>query len=144
MSCVYFIMSAPRHDKIGRQGGSGPRPRIAPAIKDKINALRLFYHISAVNQSFLAAIFSLLGRHNPANSFGKGRALFHRVKRADTQARRSAFDCSIFLCASGAQCSPPRRAKPAELSLAVVSSDDKPSILKLNTAELVPYCGAGV
>ena len=49
-----------------------------------------------------------------------------------------------FLCASGAQCSPPRRAKPAELSWAVVSSDDKPSILKLNTAELVPYCGAGV
>ena len=60
MSCVYFIMSAPRHDKIGRQGGSGPRPRIALAIKDKINALRLFYHISAVNQSFFGShIFSI-------------------------------------------------------------------------------------
>ncbi|NBI79578.1 hypothetical protein D3Z39_12005 [Anaerotruncus colihominis] len=45
MLCIYFIMSARRHDKIGHQGGSGLRPRIAPAIWDKINALHLFYHV---------------------------------------------------------------------------------------------------
>ena len=37
-------MLTKRHDKIGHQGGSGPRPRIALAIKDIINALHLFYH----------------------------------------------------------------------------------------------------
>ena len=29
---IYFIMTAARHDKIGHQGGSVPRTRIAPAI----------------------------------------------------------------------------------------------------------------
>ena len=40
----YLIVSAARHDRIGHQGG-GPRPRIAPAIKNRINATHLFYHI---------------------------------------------------------------------------------------------------
>ncbi|EDS10109.1 hypothetical protein ANACOL_02705 [Anaerotruncus colihominis DSM 17241] len=35
------------HNKTGRQDGSGPHPRFAPAIKDKIDALRLFYHVRA-------------------------------------------------------------------------------------------------
>ncbi|OUP74892.1 hypothetical protein B5F10_05835 [Anaerotruncus colihominis] len=43
--CAYFTMSAKRHGKIGHQGGSGLRPRIAPAIKGKMTALRLFYHV---------------------------------------------------------------------------------------------------
>ena len=38
-------MSAKRRGKIGHQGGSGLRPRIAPAIKGKMTALRLFYHV---------------------------------------------------------------------------------------------------
>ena len=38
------LMSAKRHGIIGHHGGSGPRPRIALAIKDRINALHLFYH----------------------------------------------------------------------------------------------------
>lgn len=32
MSRIYFIMTAARHDKIGHQGGSVPRTRIALAI----------------------------------------------------------------------------------------------------------------
>ena len=38
-----FVMSAARHDKIGRRNGSGPRPSIVPVIGEKIIALRLFY-----------------------------------------------------------------------------------------------------
>ncbi|RGE66923.1 hypothetical protein DXC40_11825 [Anaerotruncus colihominis] len=42
-------MSAKRRGKIGHQGGSGLRPRIAPAIKGKMTALRLFYHMDRLH-----------------------------------------------------------------------------------------------
>ena len=53
-------MSAARHDKIGQQGGSGPYPRIALAIRDKINAFafilscpfreKMLYHGDFISQ----------------------------------------------------------------------------------------------
>ncbi|EDS11527.1 hypothetical protein ANACOL_01733 [Anaerotruncus colihominis DSM 17241] len=44
MSCIYFIMSAARHDKIGHRAAAG-RARASPwPYGDKINAMHLFYH----------------------------------------------------------------------------------------------------
>ncbi|EDS09330.1 hypothetical protein ANACOL_04104 [Anaerotruncus colihominis DSM 17241] len=46
----YFVISTARHDKIGRQGGSGTRPSIVPTIEEKIIAGRLFLHIRALSR----------------------------------------------------------------------------------------------
>ncbi len=43
---AYDTMSAKRHGIIAHWGGSGLRPRITLAIRRKITALRLFYHLS--------------------------------------------------------------------------------------------------
>ncbi|NBI78753.1 hypothetical protein D3Z39_07700 [Anaerotruncus colihominis] len=45
LPCGYYTMSAKRHGIIGHWGGSGLRPRIAPAMSRIITALRLLYHV---------------------------------------------------------------------------------------------------
>ena len=80
-------MSAARHDKIGQQGGSGPYPRIALAIRDKINAFafilscpfreKMLYHGDFISQR-IKIIVHFKQKNTPAVKRGLHKAQSNR------------------------------------------------------------------